>query len=52
MHDFVVGANAGIGYIFVVELNRIGETFAFGLFDMAVMHAVVLWRCVEIPSVE
>jgi hypothetical protein len=30
MHDFVLMAQSWIGDVFVLELNRVGETLAFG----------------------
>jgi hypothetical protein len=50
VHHFVGMCDGGIGDAFVLELYGVGQAFAFGLFYMAIMCAIVFW-CEEIPFV-
>ena len=43
MHHFVGMCDGGIGDVLVLEFYGVGQAFAFGLFYMAIMCAIVFW---------
>ena len=43
MHDFVCMCDGRVGNSFVFKINYVGEVFFLGGFDVACMHAVVIW---------
>jgi hypothetical protein len=43
VHHIVGMCDGGIGDAFVLELYGVGQAFAFGLFYMAIMCAIVFW---------
>jgi len=40
--SIILSADSWVGYIFVLELDGVGESFHLGCFDLAVLEAVVL----------
>ena len=43
MHDFVMWRDSGVCDIFVLELYRVTESIAFGVFDVTFVCVVMLW---------
>ena len=41
MHYFVIRADGRVGFIFVLELDGVGESFRLGCFDIAVVDSVM-----------
>ena len=40
-HEFVCGSEAGVGDVFVVEVNGVSESFTVGGFDVTAVCTVV-----------
>jgi hypothetical protein len=43
VHHFVGMCDGGIGDAFVLELHCVGQSFALGVFDVAVVCAIMFW---------
>ena len=50
-HEFVRGSEAGVGDVFVVEVDGVTESFAVGGFDVTAVCTVVFWRGIEVPTI-
>ncbi len=51
MHHLIGVYYGGIGDAFMLESNCVGEAFALGVFDMAIVCSIMFWQCEEVPSV-
>ena len=51
MHEFVGVGDFRLGDMFVLEVHCVGKAFTLGVFDVAIVDPVMLWGCVEIPSI-
>jgi len=40
---FVMQADGWVGYILVLELDGVGESFRLGCFDITVVDSVMFW---------
>ena len=52
MHDFVTMGDRGVGNVLLLELHRVAEAFAACQFDVTFVHAIMLGRCGNVPSVK
>ncbi len=50
-HEFVHGSEAGVGDVFVVEVDGVTELFTVGGFDVIAVCMVVFWRGIEVPTI-
>ena len=51
--DELIGmSDGGVCDTFVLELDGVTQLLAFGVLDVAVVRAVVLGRCIEVPAVD
>jgi hypothetical protein len=51
IHKFVGGCDSGISDMFMLKFHCVTEVFAVGILDVAFVCAVVLRRCVEVPTI-
>ena len=52
LHEFVTVGEQWIGDIFVLELDRVGETLGTGGFDMATVSPIMFRGRGEIPTID
>ena len=51
-HNLVGMGDGGFCYILVDKLCGVSEPLTFCCLDVSKMCAVVLWRCVQVPSID
>ena len=42
-HHFIGMCDGGVGDAFVLELHRVGQSFALGVLDVARVRPIMLW---------
>ena len=51
-HDFVAMCDCEVGDALVLELYRVAESFSACFFDVKLVHAIILGRCGNVPSIQ
>ena len=51
-HEFVHGSEAGVGDVFVVEVDSATEAITVGGLDMAAVRAVVFGGSTDVPPID